>query len=157
MPSPLLQRLWASSGSEIIYETLEVTDGVSTYYLFKGLEEEITLGGLTFKGYGIDIALPEKGTDAVQDLTFAIDNTSGEIGHLLRESQNAGRKIKVIFRSYVSTAPDEIAYGPVEMIVKSCRISNSVANITASVYDFLNTGILREFYDLIRFPGVKYA
>lgn len=157
MTSPVLQRLWASSGDEIIYDTLEITDGVSTYYLVKGMEEELVLGGKVYRGYGIDVALPEKTASGVQDLTFAIDNTSGEIGHMLREAQNAGRKIEVTFREYVSSSPDEVSYGPVRMQVKSCRINNGVANITASVYNFLNTAMLREYYDLNKFWGLKFT
>ena len=62
--SNLLNRFYASSGSEIEIPTIAVSDGVTTHYLTIGFEDmdlRLETGEVvTFLGYGMDITLPSK-------------------------------------------------------------------------------------------------
>lgn len=151
----ILKRLYASGGPEIIYTTLEITDGVETYWLLKGMEDMI-LGGQLYTGLGIDVALPKRNASGMQDLTFAIDNTTGEVGRLLREALSAGRQIIVTLREFTSDDVSVPARNPITFNVKTGSINNSTAQITAGYFDLLNTAWPRRIYDLAVFRGLTY-
>lgn len=79
----ILNRLYASSGSEVIIETLQINIGSQVYYLCKGYEDitAVTEDGntVTFIASAIDIALPARNSDGTQDLQFAIGNIDGVV------------------------------------------------------------------------------
>ena len=151
----ILKRLYASGGNEAIYTTLEITDGISTYWLLKGMEDMI-LGGQLYSGAGIDVALPKRNSSGMQDLIFAIDNTSGEVGRLLREALSAGRPMTVTMREFTSDDVSVPSRTPITFKVKNGKINNSVAQITAGYFDLLNTAWPRRTYDVSTYPGLTY-
>jgi hypothetical protein len=151
----IIKRLYASGGPEIIYVTLEITDGVTTYWLLQGMED-LVLGGQLYQGVGIDVALPKRNASGMQDLTFAIDNTTGEVGRLLREALSAKRSIVVTLRKFTSDDVSVPALNPITFQVKTGAITNETANITAGYFDLLNTAWPRRLYDLFTFPGLTY-
>ncbi|WP_426758809.1 DUF1833 family protein, partial [Klebsiella variicola] len=73
-----LNRLYASSGPEVIIETLHITVGSDVHYLCQGYEDitATTESGntVTFTACAIDIALPARNADGTQDLKFALCN-----------------------------------------------------------------------------------
>lgn len=70
-----IKRLYASSGPEVIIETLQITIGSDVHYLCQGYEgiTATTENGdtVTFTSCAIDIALPARNADGTQDLKFA--------------------------------------------------------------------------------------
>ena len=152
----IIKRLYASAGPEIIYTTLEITDGVTTYHLLKGMED-LVLGGQLYMGIGIDVALPKRNASGMQDLTFAIDNTTGEVGRLLREALTAGRKMTVTLREFTSDDTSTPARSPITFNVKKGVVNNSIAQVTAGYFDLLNTAWPRRLYDLAIFKGLTYV
>lgn len=151
----ILKRLYASGGPEIIYDTLTITDGIGTYRLLKGMEDMV-LGGELYTGAGIDIALPKRNASGMQDLVFAIDNTSGLVGFLIRVAISQGREITVTLQQFTSDDPTTPAQNPINFKVKNGTITNGVAQITAGYFDMLNTAWPRRLYELNTYRGITY-
>lgn len=151
----ILKRLYASAGPEIIYTTLEITDGITTYWLLQGMED-LVLGGQLYTGIGIGVALPKRNASGMQDLSFAIDNTTGEVGRLLREALSAGRQMTVTLRQFTSDDVSAPATTPITFQVKTGSINNSTAQITAGYFDLLNTAWPRRLYELDTYRGLTY-
>ncbi|EBH2620178.1 DUF1833 domain-containing protein, partial [Salmonella enterica subsp. enterica serovar Heidelberg] len=84
----ILNRLYASSGEEVIIETLQINISSEVYYLCKGFDDitATTENGdaVTFNAAAIDIALPARNSDGTQDLQFAIDNIDGVTSTAIR-------------------------------------------------------------------------
>ncbi|MCQ0910693.1 DUF1833 domain-containing protein, partial [Klebsiella pneumoniae] len=68
----ILERLYASSGSEVIHDTLQISAGDDNYWLTSGWDDvPVTLENgqpVTFEASAIDIALPARNADGTQDL-----------------------------------------------------------------------------------------
>ena len=69
-----IKRLYASSGPEVIIETLQITIGSDVHYLCQGYDNitATTENGdtVTFSACAIDIALPARNADGTQDLNL---------------------------------------------------------------------------------------
>jgi len=78
----ILNRLYASSGEEVIIETLQINIGDDVLYLCDGYDDitATTETGevLTFTASAIAVALPARNSDGTQDLQFAVSNIDGE-------------------------------------------------------------------------------
>lgn len=151
----VLKRLYASGGPEIIYATLEISDGLTTYHLLKGMED-LVLGGQLYSGVGIDVALPKRSASGMQDLIFAIDNANGLVGRLLREALSAKREITVVLREFTSDDTTTPAKNPITFKVKTGTITNTVAQLKAGYFDLLNTAWPRRLYELGTYRGLTY-
>ena len=158
--SNLLNRFYASSGSEIEIPTIAVSDGVTTHYLTIGFEDmdlRLETGEVvTFLGYGMDITLPSKGSDGVQDLAFAICNVDGAVGRFVREAQEGGREVLLTYRLSLSSDLEAPAKPPIDFNVKGGQVTATEAQVTAGYYNVLATAWPRLIYDTLRFPGLRY-
>ncbi len=85
-----IKRLYASSGPEVIIETLQITIGSDVHYLCQGYESitATTENGdtVTFSACAIDIALPARNADGTQDLKFALCNIDGVVSTAIRNA-----------------------------------------------------------------------
>ena len=151
----IIKRLYASAGPEIIYTTLEITDGITTYWLLQGFED-LVLGGQLYSAVPFDVALPKRNASGMQDLSLAIDNTTGEVGRLLREALSAGRQMTVTMRQFTSDDVRAPATTPITFQVKTGSINNSTAQITAGYFDLLNTAWPRRLYEISTYRGLTY-
>ncbi len=83
----ILERLYASSGSEVIHDTLQISAGDDNYWLTSGWDDvSVTLENgqpVTFDASAIDIALPARNADGTQDLKFAISNIDGRVSEAI--------------------------------------------------------------------------
>ncbi|WP_017346104.1 DUF1833 family protein [Pantoea sp. A4] len=156
----ILNRLYASSGSEVIIETLEIVVGTNTYWLTKGYEDiTATLEdgtSRTFIACGIDIALPARNADGTQDLQFAISNVEGTVSAAIRSALSELSSATLTYRHYVSTdltAPASTAY---TLAIKSGYWTSTEVQITAGYMNVLNTAWPRYRYTLPNFPGLRY-
>jgi hypothetical protein len=113
----ILNRLYASSGEEVIIETLQINIGSEVYYLCKGFDDitATTENGdvVTFQAAAIDIALPARNSDGTQDLQFAIDNIDGVTSTAIRNALDNLSEASLTYRNYVSndlSAPASVPY-----------------------------------------------
>ena len=102
-----IKRLYASSGPEVIIETLQITVGSDIHYLCQGYEDitATTENGdtVTFTACAIDIALPARNADGTQDLKFALCNIDGVVSTAIRNAPANRLPASLTYRSYIST------------------------------------------------------
>jgi len=157
----VLEKVYASGGDTIIF-TLELTCEAwdSPILLAEGFEDQhcITEDGraLTFKASGIGLALPKKTNSGAQNLTFAIDNVSGEAQAKIDAALEAEKKVFLFFRVYLAsdlTAPSDQVY---RATVLSGKIKGATVQVTAGFFDLINTAFPRDLYTINFAPAIKY-
>ena len=156
----VLNRLYASSGDEVIIETLQINIGSGVYYLCKGFEDitAVTESGdtITFIAAAIDIALPARNSDGTQDLQFAVDNIDGVTSTAIRAGLENLSNAFLTYRNYVSTDLSAPASVPYTLAIKSGSWTATQAQITAGYMNVLDTAWPRYRYTLPNYPGLRY-
>ncbi|WP_112197055.1 DUF1833 family protein [Rahnella sp. NRRL B-41462] len=156
----VLDRLYASGGSEVIIETLQITVGSDVYWLTKGWEDiTATLEDgrvVTFIACGIDIALPARNADGTQDLKFAIGNVDGIVSTAIRAALDDLSDSYLTYRCYISTDLSAPTSNPYVLAVKSGYWTATEVQITAGYMNVLDTAWPRYRYTLPNFPGLRY-
>ncbi|HAT3749167.1 TPA: DUF1833 domain-containing protein [Klebsiella oxytoca] len=156
----VLDRLYASSGSEIIYETLQINVGDSVHYIVKGYEDitAVTENGdtVTLKAGAIDIALPARNSDGTQDLQFAIGNIDGSISTIILDAIDNLSESSLTYRNYISTDLSAPSSPPYTLQLKPGYWTAIEAQITAGYMNVLDTAWPRNRYILPFFPGLRY-
>ncbi len=156
----ILNRLYASSGPEVIIETLQINIGDEIHYLCKGYEDitVTTENGVTveFKACAMDIALPARNSDGTQDLQFAIGNIDGTVSTAIRSALDKLSSASLIYRNYLSTDLAAPASVPYTLAIKSGSWTATQAQITAGYMNVLDTAWPRYRYTLNGFPGLRY-
>ncbi len=156
----VLNRLYASSGSEVIIETLEISVGAQTYWLTRGYEDiTVTIedgSSRTFTACGIDIALPARNADGTQDLKFAISNVEGIVSTAIRSALSELSSASLTYRCYVSDDLSAPAMTPYTLAIKSGFWTATEVQITAGYMNVLDTAWPRFRYTLPFAPGLRY-
>ncbi|MDO6406253.1 DUF1833 family protein [Pantoea phytobeneficialis] len=156
----VLNRLYASSGNEVIIETLEISIGDEVHYLCKGYEDitAVTEDGdtVTFKACAIDIALPARNSDGTQDLQFAISNIEGVVSTAIRAALDNLSSATLKYRNFISTDLSAPASKPYTLAVKSGSWTALKVQIKAGYMNILDTAWPRNRYTLPYYPGLRY-
>ncbi len=156
----ILDRLYASSGSEVIIDTLQISVGESNYWLTRGWDDvTVTLENgvkATFIGSAIDVALPSRNADGTQDLKFAISNIDGVVSTAIRNALDNLSDASMTFRRYVSTDLSAPATPPLTLSIKEGYWTATEVQITAGYMNILDTAWPRYRYTLPNFPGLRY-
>lgn len=156
----VLNRLYASSGEEVIIETLQINVGSNVYYLCKGYDDitAVTENGevVTYQACAIDIALPARNSDGTQDLQFAICNIDGVVSTAIRDALSNIQGATLTYRNYVSTDLNAPASVPYTLVIKTGTWTATVAQITAGYMNVLDTAWPRFRYTLPDYPGLRY-
>ena len=157
----ILNRLYASSGPEVIIETLQINIGDEVHYLCKGYEDitATTENGDTveFKACAMDVALPARNDDGTQDLKFALCNVDGKVSTAIRNAINNLNSASLTYRSFISTDLAAPAAVPYTLAIKSGYWTATEAQITAGYMNVLDTAWPRYRYTLPLFPGLRYS
>jgi hypothetical protein len=158
----LIERVYASAGSEVIIDTIELACPVwpDSLYIVKGYED-MTLGldGVVFKTFmaaPIAIALPKKSNQGSQTLNFAIDNVTGQAQRLIDTAMESEARITLTFRRYLDvdlTTPSE---KPFYATVLGGNVTGTTVQIEAGFVDCLNYAWPRELYTSVFAPGLSY-
>ncbi|WP_142426036.1 DUF1833 family protein [Klebsiella aerogenes] len=156
----VLNRLYASSGSEVIIETLQINIGSTVHYFCQGYDDitATTENGavITFSAAAIDIAIPARNSDGTQDLQFAISNINGEVSTAIRDALASLTNASLTYRQYVSTDLNAPASVPYTLTIKSGSWTALQAQITAGYMNVLDTAWPRYRYTLNDFPALRY-
>jgi hypothetical protein len=158
----ILERVFASGGTEVVIPTLELSCAAwdAPILLCNGFENHICTTEdartLTFVASAIAVALPKRNTQGTQNLTFAIDNVTGEAQHLIDTALDAQEMVHLTFRHYLSTDKSAPAEPPLKFVVKSGEMEGSALRVTAAFFDMINTAWPRNFYTADFAPGLKY-
>ena len=155
-----LNRLYDSSGPEVIIETLQITVGSDVYYLCQGYEDitATTESGdtVTFTACAIDIALPARNADGTQDLKFALCNVDGVVSTTIRNAMANRLPASLTYRSFISTDLAGPAAVPYTLKIKSGYWTATEVQITAGYMNVLDMAWPRYRYTLPVFPGLRY-
>lgn len=156
----VLNRLYASSGSEVIIDTLQINVGGQNYWLTRGWDDiTVTLENVqqaTFLGSAIDIALPARNADGTQDLKFAISNIDGVVSTAIRNALDNLSNASLTFRRYVSSDLSAPAAPPYTLAIKNGSWTATEVQITAGYMNILDTAWPRYRYKLPDFHGLRY-
>lgn len=160
MTSQALSTLYASSGSDVILDTLQINIGDEVIYLVKAYDDitATTEAGdvVTFTAASIDVALPKRNSDGTQDLQFAVSNIFGEVSTAVRKAIAGQVTATITYRRYVSSDLGAPAESPYTLVVKSGQWNNTEAQIVAGYANVLDTAWPRYRYTLPYFPGLRY-
>jgi len=156
----ILERLYASGGSEIEHDTLAIKVGGETHYLTKGWEDVTAVledgQVVTFKACGMDVAKPARNADGVQDLRFALSNIDGIVSTKIRAALAARQQMTVTLRVYLSTDLKAPVKKPLSMVIKGGQWSATEVQITAGFMNILDTAWPRDRFNLTKHPGLRY-
>ncbi|PLY37367.1 ArsR family transcriptional regulator [Pectobacterium carotovorum] len=157
----ILNRLYASGGSEVIIDTLQINVGGDVYYLTKGWDDITAVledgeTQVTFIACAIDVALPARNADGTQDLKFAISNVDGIVSGSIRSALDDLSNATVIYRRYISTDLSSPAASPFTLAIKGGYWTAVEVQITAGYMNVLDTAWPRYRYTLPNFPGLRY-
>jgi hypothetical protein len=111
---------------------------------------------LEFEAAGIDVALPKKNNTGGQSLQFAIDNVLGIAQQRIDEALEAGERVMMTCRVYVSSDLSFPAETPYRFVVQAGSMQGTTLNIRAGFFDVINTRFPRDLYTLGFSPGVRY-
>lgn len=162
MTSPLLERLYASGGSEVIIYTIELSCPAwgDSIRVCQGWEDHTVttedLRTIKFTATGMDVALPKKDASGAQNVRFAIDNVTGEAQKLIETAIEAGDRITLVLRTYVSTDLTAPGENPFVATVKSVQFDSTRVQVDAGFFDLINTSWPRKLYTSIFAPGLRY-
>lgn len=162
MTSPVLKRLYASGGTEVLLYLVELQCAAwsDSIRIAKGFDNPTvtTEDGrtVTFTGAGIDLALPKKDASGNQNIRFAIDNVTGEAQKLIEEAIEAKSKITLTMRTYIDTDLAAPADFPFVATVKSAQFDTGKVQVDAGFFDLINTSWPRDLYTTVFAPGLKY-
>ena len=160
--SEVLQRIYASAPvNDIPIHTLELkAAGLWELRICDGFDDQVAgieNGDMvTFKASGMGVSLPQRGVKGRQDLQFQIDNVSGEALALIDQAIDAGVKIDVIYRVYVSSDLSEPAEPAVTMKAADVQATSQSINVVASFNDLVNKAWPNKRYTPSIAPGLKY-
>lgn len=158
----VLERVFASSGTEVVIPTLEITCDAwaAPLLLCNGYENHTCTTedarSLTFLASGIQVALPKRNTSGTQILTFAIDNVTGQAQQLIDAALEAGDMVRLTFRHYLSSDKTAPAEPPLKFIVRDGAMEGATLQINAAFFDMINTAWPRNFYTPEFAPGLRY-
>lgn len=157
----ILERVYASAPTdEIILPTLEIeVPGFPLIRLCSGFEDQLLgVDGVLqlFQAVDMAIALPAKGTNGQQSLSFGFANVTGQVQRYIDAAQESDDMVWVTYREYLLSDRLNPAKRPYRMTLTGGNIVEDIAQIEASFYDLLNTAWPRERYTEITAPGVKY-
>lgn len=160
--STLIERVYASAGSEVIIDTVELACPAwdEPLYIVKGYED-MTLGldGVVFKTFmaaPIAIALPKKSNQGNQTLSFAIDNVTGQAQKLIDSALFFSQRITLTFRRYLNVDLASPSEKPFYATVLGGSVTGTTVQIDAGFVDALNYAWPRDVYNTVEFPGLKY-
>jgi hypothetical protein len=160
--STIINRVYASAGTEVIIDTLEITSEAwpTGIYITRGYADVAAVTEdartLTFIAAPITVALPKKSNEANQTLKFAIDNVTGEAQRLIDLALIAEAPMTLTFRRYLNTDLTAPAEPPFFATVLGGGVKGSTVQIDAGFYDLLNYAWPRDTYNLNFAPGLKY-
>jgi hypothetical protein len=158
----ILERVFASGGTEVVIPTLEITceAWAAPILLCNGYENHTCTTEdnrvLTFVASGIAVALPKKNTSGTQMLMFAIDNVTGEAQRLIDDALEARQRVYITFRHYLSSDLSAPAENPLRLVVREGEMEGGSLRVTAAFFDLINTAWPRRFYTPEFAPGLKY-
>jgi hypothetical protein len=112
-------------------------------------------GGLVvpFKAIPFELDYPRISSLGVES-TIRFDNVNREAGKYLPEAVKLNVPIIAIFRGYLVSDPDTVGQGPYRLILRNVKRKGSILEGQLSIARPQNMRVMREVYDMVRFPSL---
>jgi len=156
----VLDRIFSSSGEEVIIPTLQINIKDKVFWLTQGYEDiTATLEDKTtqtFIACGINLALPARNANGTQDLKFSISNIEGKVSTVIRDAMDDLQSASLTYRYFIDKDLSAPAALPFTLTIKSGYWLATQVQITAGYKNVLDTAWPRNRYTLPEFPGLRY-
>lgn len=157
----ILERLYASGGNEVLLNTLAIEAGTrQPIFLVDDMINHIVLledaTPAIMEACGMNVAQPKRNTQAAHRLTFVIDGVNQKATEILQQSIAQQEKIKVTYRLYTSNDLNKPAQRPLIFFAHTARVKNTIVEITAGLFDFIDMRWPRESFDANTAPCLKF-
>lgn len=162
MASPTLEEVNASGGNVAYIRGLELICDAwpETKLVISGFKDQMlgTEDGRTllFKAINLGIDLPNKDGKGNQTLTFATDNTTGEVTDLVDLSTEANTTVTCIYRTWLSSNKAAPSERPYRLTVLGGELQGVIANLQCGYFNILNTAYPRRYLTADYAPGLRY-
>ncbi|KGK20953.1 DUF1833 family protein [Vibrio navarrensis] len=138
---------------------IRLADGF--FYVSANGEEGVVLGledgsEAYFRSSAFGVSLPGKSVKGKQNLQFQIDNVTGEARHFIDKAMEAGSKVKIIYRFYLSSNLSAPAKPPLELTCVSEKDNIQTVAVVASFHDLVNRAWPKRRYTPAVARGLKY-
>lgn len=158
----ILSQVYASApAAEVLIPTLDISHpAISAIRVCAGFEDQtVTLETgqeATFVASGLDVSLPARNASGQQNLTFAIENVTGEAQRLVDDALDGGHTIRAVYREYLASDLSAPAAEPLRMVVVGAKMQGSTLQVTASYQDIIGRAWPRDRYNATDHPGLRY-
>lgn len=162
MASPTLEEINASGGNVAYIRGLELICDAwpETKLVISGFKDQMlgTEDGRTllFKAINLGIDLPNKDGKGNQTLTFATDNTTGEVTDLVDLSTEANATVTCIYRTWLTSNKAAPSERPYRLTVLGGELQGVVANLQCGYFNILTTAYPRRYLTADYAPGLRY-
>lgn len=152
----------ANSGTDCIIRTLELRCPAWTepVYICTGFEDVTAITEdartVTFIAANIDIALAAKNNKGNQTLSFAIDNTTGEVSKKVDIAIEGRSRVTAIYRTYLNTNLSAPAEKPYVLTVLGGTLQGQEANIDTGFFNMIGVAWPRALYTTKFAPALRY-
>ena len=149
-----------SGSSDIVYETVELSDGTTTLRYVMDHVDLVAYDGeeLTFSALPMDpdsLADPSRGDSGSQEISISLDNIDGEIA-VFAYNLNRNKSIGTVIRRKYYSSDLSTPAASYTMTIKNATYDILSAQITCGYMNILDTAWPRMSYNLIKFPGIRY-
>lgn len=152
----ILSTVYASApAAEVLIPTLDVHFPGRSIKTCAGYENISTDNGV-FIASGLDVSLPKRDASGQQNLTFAIENVTGEAQRLVDDALDGGHTLRAVYREYLASDLSAPAAEPLRMVVVGAKMQGSTLQVTASYQDIIGRAWPRERYNSTDHPGLRY-
>lgn len=155
----VLQRVCVSGGDDVIIATIELTCAAwpGPVAICEGYENHTvtTEDGrdLQMLATGLQVALPKRDASGSQSLVFAVSNLQHEVTEQVRLALLDEDDITLTFRAYLLSDLSQPAEPPIRLTVHQVRTNNGRADITAALFDVIDTKWPRNVFNSVNAPG----
>ena len=159
----ILEKLYAQGGTDVILNTVEFQcqAWAEPLVLVRDYVDHIITTEdsrtLTAFASGMDVAIPKRDSTAAQKLVFAIDGVNMQATTMIRDAIERQMKIKMIYRTYVSSDLSEPAGKPFNFYVHAIKITGTRVDVTAGLFDFIDMRWPRAVFNDNTAPCLKYV
>lgn len=158
--SQTLAEVNASAGPEQRLLTLEITsDAFDPVLICNGFTDRTCVTEdartLTFIAANLGVQLARRNNKGNQTLSFAVDNTMGDVSNRVDDSQEAQARVTAIFRQYLLSNLGAPAEKPYRLTLLSGSIQGIVAQLQLGYFNMIGVAWPRALYTVNDFPGLR--
>lgn len=119
--------------------------------------EDIVSGGVTYVGYPVEVMEPDDDPESPAMPVYRIDNVSDKFATAISALLAIGEKPKITLRGVLSTNPDVMERGPIQMKLQNCDEDLHFVTAQISVFDFLDEGVPGDTFNPGTHPALSWG